>query len=72
LLAPRAVSVYVVVAVGVSERLPRGVTRPGSGSIVTPDGFSISQASVKDCPGLMEAGSALKLMIRAGISRAFV
>jgi hypothetical protein len=70
LFGPRTVSVYVVVAVGVNRRLPRGVTRPGSGSIVTPAGFSVCHTSVKDCPARSETGSAVKVIIRAGISLA--
>jgi hypothetical protein len=48
--------VYVVVALGVTCTLPRGVTRPGAGSMVTPFGFSVAQISVADSPGLMAAG----------------
>src|SRR5215831_4177804 len=71
LLGPRAVSVYVVVADGFSCRLPRGMTRPGSGSMVTPAGFSVCQMSVNDCPGLIDAGWAEKSRILAGSSLAF-
>ena len=61
---------YVVVAAGNSWRLPLGVTRPGSGSMVTPVGFSVYHTKVKDCPGLIEAGSAVKLTILACMSLA--
>jgi hypothetical protein len=47
------------------------MTRPGSGSIVTPVGFSVYQTSVTDCPGLIEAGWTVKSTILAGISLAF-
>src|SRR6516225_5294571 len=48
------------------------MTRPGSGSIVTPVGFSVCQIREKDWPGWIENGSAVKSIIRAGISRALV
>jgi hypothetical protein len=62
--------VYVVVATGVSCRLPRGVTRPGSGSIVTAVGFSVCHTRVTGCPALTEAGFTLKSTILAGRSLA--
>jgi hypothetical protein len=48
LFGPSTVNVYVVVALGVTSRVPRGVTRPGSGLIVTPLGFSVAQTKVAD------------------------
>src|SRR6267142_7007163 len=64
-------SVYAVVAAGVSWRLPRAFTRPRSGSIVTPAGISVYQTRENDWPGRSDAGSAVKLTIRAGMSLAF-
>jgi hypothetical protein len=71
-LGPRTVKVYVVVTAGFSCRVPRGVTRPGSGSIVTLAGFSVCHTSMNDCPGRREAGSAVKRTMRAGMSLALV
>ena len=61
IVVPAAVSLYdvilaihimaVVVAFGVTSRVPRGVTRPGSGLMLTPLGFSVAQTSVADWPG---------------------
>src|SRR3954466_8289317 len=67
---PRTVSVYVVVADGVIRRLPRGVTRPGSGSIVTDTGFSVCHTSIEGWPARIDAGSTENVTIRAGMSRA--
>src|SRR5438128_1736197 len=62
----RIVNVYVVVAAGLSCLLPRGVTEPRPGSIVSPAGFSVLQTSRTESPGLIEAGRASKVMMRAG------
>src|SRR5262245_15999713 len=70
LFAPRTFIVYVVVAAGFNWRLPRGVTRPGSGSMVTPEGFSVCQMRLNVWPGLIDAGSAVNDMMRAWISLA--
>ena len=63
---PVTVRVYVVVAAGVTLSTPRAVARPMVGSIVVVRGFSTAHVSVVDSPGLIELGSALKSMIRAG------
>src|SRR5262245_16305681 len=47
------------------------MTRPGSGSIVTPVGFSVCQTRVIVCPGLIEPGWAVKSTLLAGSSLAF-
>jgi hypothetical protein len=51
---------------GVTSRVPRGVTRPGSGLIVTPVGFSVAHTKAADWPGCMDAGCARKSVMRAG------
>jgi hypothetical protein len=56
----------VVVAFGVTLSGPRGAARPTSGVIVTVRGFSTAQSSVTLSPGLIEAGCAVKVMMRAG------
>ena len=63
---PFIVNVKVVVAVGVTCRLPRGVTAPTPGSIATPDGFSVCQTSSTGCPGVIDAGRASKETMRGG------
>src|ERR1700680_1490145 len=63
---PRTVIVYVVVALGVSLRVPRAVTVPMPGMIEMPAGFSVAQTNKNDWPGWMELGSAMNLLIRAG------
>jgi hypothetical protein len=66
LFGPPIVNVYVVVAAGFTWRLPLAVTRPTSGSIIGPFGFSVAQTNVTGCPGWMELGCAVKLTMRAG------
>src|SRR5688572_25826274 len=60
------VSVYVVVAAGVTRCVPRGVTRPMPGSIAGAAGFSTSQFSTVDSPGLIVAGRASNVTMRGG------
>lgn len=55
-LAPRIVSVYVVVAAGFTWRLPLGTTGPIAGSMVGPPGFSTLHTSIAASPGLIDAG----------------
>jgi hypothetical protein len=66
LFGPVTFNVYVVLALGNTCRLPRAVTRPTPGSIVTPLGFSVAHTSVTGWPGRTAAGCAVKLTIRAG------
>ena len=53
-------------ALGVTFNTPRGVARPTVGSMVVVRGFSTAHVNVVDSPGLMETGSALNAMMRAG------
>src|SRR5687767_6822860 len=61
---PFAVNVYVVVAAGITCRLPRGVTAPTPGSMATPDGFSTCHTSSTGCPARTIAGLASNETIR--------
>src|SRR5688572_16466219 len=55
---PFAVNVYVVVPVGITCRLPRGVTAPTPGSMATPEGFSTCHINSTGCPARTVAGFA--------------
>ena len=65
LLGPATVSVYVVVAVGVTWRVPRAVTLPMF-EMVTLFGFSVDHVSTMGCPAATVVGLAVKLTMRAG------
>jgi hypothetical protein len=58
--------VYVVVAVGVTCRVPRAVTLPTPGSMLTAFGFSVSHVSTAGCPDRTDAVFAEKFTMRAG------
>src|SRR6185295_5204537 len=68
-LLPVAVSVYVVVAAGVTRCVPRNATLPGSGAIDTVYAFNTSQCNVAAWPGSIAAGSAFRSRINAGAPR---
>src|SRR6185369_7377763 len=67
---PFTVSVYLVVTVGNTWRLPRALTRPRPGSITIPVGFSVAHSSVTGAPDWTEAGFAVNESRRAGNWRA--
>src|SRR5688572_1164504 len=62
---PPTDSVYVVVAVGDSRAEPRAITGPTPGVTNIAPGFSATQDSTMDSPGLIEVRSASNDMIRA-------
>src|SRR5687768_500555 len=62
---PPTDSVYVVVAVGDSRVEPRAMTGPTPGVTDIAPGFSATQDSTTDSPGLIEVRSASNDMIRA-------
>ena len=61
---PLIAKVYVVVAEGVTCLVPRGVTDPIPGSMLTPDGFSVRHTNNTGCPGRTAAGLASNETIR--------
>jgi len=61
-----AVSVYVVVLVGVTDRVPDGVTAPIPGVMLTEDALVVLQVSVDESPSVMDVGEAPRVAVGGG------
>jgi hypothetical protein len=61
-----AVSVYVVVLVGLTDRVPDGVTAPIPGVMVTADALVVLQVRVDESPSVMDVGEAPSVAVGGG------